>query len=73
MFEPVRNPRGVLAALQGACERWPDQRVMQVVVNALGNDPFYVEDEEAIEKLVEYATFTGVETRTPSTKGAQDG
>lgn len=55
MAEPIRNPASVLAALKGACEAHPDQRVMQVVVNALGEDPFYVEDAEAVEALVAYA------------------
>lgn len=55
MPEPVRMPAEVISALMAACSRHPSQRVMQVIVNALGIDPFYVEDEDAIRKLYEYA------------------
>jgi hypothetical protein len=51
-----RNPALVLVALQQAVEAYPDQRVMQVIVNALGEDPFYVEDTDAAAALYSYAT-----------------
>lgn len=54
-MDPVRNPGGVIASLAEACVTYPDQRVMQVIVNALGTDPFYVEDDEAIKALMAYS------------------
>jgi hypothetical protein len=53
----VRRPDVVLLALRAACARHPEQRVMQVIVNALGTDPFYVEDTDAAHKLADYAAF----------------
>lgn len=47
--------REVIRALKTACAAHPEQRVTQVLVNALGSDPFYVEDPEAARKLYEYA------------------
>lgn len=44
----------VLIALKAACVAHPTQRVTQVIVNALGTDPFYMEDEEAEELLIKY-------------------
>lgn len=52
--ESFRSPSAVLAALKAACEAHPDQRVMQVIVNALGPDPFYVEDAQAIQRLNDF-------------------
>lgn len=54
-MEPVRYPEGVLRALMAACASHPDQRVMQVIVNALGPDPYYIEDSEALVLLTKYA------------------
>lgn len=45
----------VADALVAACDAHPEQRVMQVLVNALGVDPFYVPDDEAARKLYAYA------------------
>lgn len=56
-----RSPDFVLAALSAAVIAHPDQRVMQVVVNALGTDPFYVEDQDAALKLKDYALQTYLE------------
>lgn len=55
MAEPVRCPSAVMTALGVACRAHPDQRVMQVIVNALGVDPFYVEDMDAHNALLAYA------------------
>ena len=60
MPAPKRQRTEVLDALLRACLAHPEQRVMQVVVNALGTDPFYVEDPDAVRKLQDYA-FTGQE------------
>lgn len=54
-MEPVRSPTRVIRALEVACAAHPSQRVMQVIVNALGEDPFYAEDEDAESMLYEYA------------------
>lgn len=54
MAEPIRRPDAVLSALKAACDAHPDQRVMQVIVNALGTDPFYVEDCDAALTLSDY-------------------
>lgn len=50
-----KRPHAVTAALLGACAAHPQQRVAQVLVNALGTDPFYMNDDEVIRKLNEYA------------------
>lgn len=42
-------------ALEAACQRHPEQRICQVLVNALGEDPFYLDDNEAIKKLYAYS------------------
>jgi hypothetical protein len=55
--QPHRDPNAVLLALKAACLAHPDQRVTQVIVNALGEDPFYVENEKAAAKLADYAMF----------------
>jgi hypothetical protein len=54
---PPREPKSVLIALEAACRAHPSQRVAQVVVNALGADPFYVEDDEAASELYKYAAL----------------
>jgi hypothetical protein len=54
MSKPERRPDAVLRALREACAAHPDQRVMQVVINALGVYPFDVEDEDASAKLDAY-------------------
>jgi hypothetical protein len=55
MREPKRAPGAVIAALHIACAAHPDQRVMQVIVNATIPDPFYIEDDEAAALLLDYA------------------
>lgn len=45
----------VVHALEVACQAHPSQRVAQVIVNALGRDPFYMDNEEARERLYDYA------------------
>ena len=52
---PPRDPRAVIGALTAACAAHPDQRVTQIIVNVLGEDPFYVEDDDATELLFAYA------------------
>lgn len=52
---PDRNPDAVIDALRAACAMHPTQRVMQVIVNAIGVDPFYVEDDHAAKRLNAYA------------------
>lgn len=49
------HPEAFAAALKAACIAHPQQRSCQVIVNALGLDPFYMEDSEAINKLFAYA------------------
>jgi hypothetical protein len=43
-----------LAALNAAMAAHPQQRAAQVIVNALGTDPFYLDDYEATQKLWKY-------------------
>lgn len=45
----------VIRALEVACQAHPSQRVGQVIVNALGEDPFYLDNDEALERLNAYA------------------
>lgn len=45
----------MLGALRVACASHPTQRVAQVLVNALGPDPFYIEDVDARTLLYDYA------------------
>ena len=47
MRDPQRIPL-LLARLQKAWETVPDWRLCQLVLNATGDDPFYVEDEQFI-------------------------
>lgn len=54
-MKPVRAPIPVLSALSAACRAYPDQRVAQVIVNALGTDPFHVDDITAADLLSKYA------------------
>ena len=44
----------VVRALEAACMAHPTQRVGQVIVNALGTDPFYLDNDEAHAKLADY-------------------
>ena len=53
--KPVRILGEVMRALSAASCAHPDQRVMQVIVNACGTDPFYLEDEEATRLLFDYS------------------
>lgn len=63
MFDPVRNPEGVLQALAAACKAHPDQRVTQVIVNAVHrDDPFYIEDDVCTAALWAYAATGGSQT-----------
>lgn len=32
-------------------EKYPDWRFGQLVVNMFGNDPFYIEDEQSLERI----------------------
>lgn len=54
----------LLVTLREAQERWPDQRVCQVIANATGRaDPFTVEDEGLQAALERYARLPRVETK----------
>lgn len=50
MRDPNRIPI-ILKQLEKEWKRVPDWRLGQLIVNAVGNDPFYVEDAELIEKI----------------------
>lgn len=54
-----RKPREVIEALTGAHEKCPDQRVYQIIANALElagitYDPFFVEDPVLLQALNDY-------------------
>lgn len=52
--EPMRDPNRIadfMDELERAWSRVPDWRFGQLVVNVLGADPFYVEDDKALEKF----------------------
>lgn len=55
MKKPIRHPDAVVEALKIAIKAHPDQRVMQVIVNACGEDPFYRDDLNAVSELIDYA------------------
>lgn len=59
MSDPKRNPERVLRALAAYLAAFPEMRVGQAVANnlpvALGNDPFYVEDDD-LATLLECST-----------------
>ena len=45
----------LLEVLASAWSHEPHQRLCQLIVNATGrNDPFYVEDDDLAEALIEY-------------------
>lgn len=48
------KPDAVAAALKAACQCYPEMRTAQILVNALGRDPFYLEDEDMIVGLYAY-------------------
>ena len=55
MIQPKRNPQAVLAAIKHALAVAPDLRVGELIVNALGSDPYYIADDEAAKAIVEWA------------------
>ena len=55
MIQPKRNSQAVLAAIKHALAVTPDVRVCQLIVNVLGADPFYFEDDAAAKAIVEWA------------------
>ena len=56
MSYPQRSkPAGFDSALRAAQLNHPEQRTCQILVNALGEDPFYMEDAQAIVLLYAYA------------------
>lgn len=52
MNEPSK---AFMEALNAAMHAHPNQRAAQVIVNALGPDPFYVSDDAATTSLWAYA------------------
>jgi len=53
----MRDPERIDVFCQKLAELWhkvPDWRFGQLVCNTLGYDPFYVEDDVAIEKIKEF-------------------
>ena len=53
----MRDPERIDVFCQKLAELWhkvPDWRLGQLVCNTLGYDPFYVEDDVAIEKIKEF-------------------
>jgi hypothetical protein len=53
--EHMRNPDGipvVLSALKRVWRKVPDWRLCQLIVNITSSDPFYVEDDKFLEKLL---------------------
>lgn len=58
----------ILSVLREAWHTHPNQRLCQLIVNAVGlNDPFYVEDYDARQSLAVYARLVRAE------KGERDG
>lgn len=53
MRDPNRIPE-FLAELERVWSAQPDLRFGQLVVNLFGDDPFYIEDEDAMTKLRNY-------------------
>jgi uncharacterized protein YihD (DUF1040 family) len=53
MRDPTRIPR-ILARLQAVWEKHPDMRLGQLIVNAAGVDPFYIEDEKLAYMIEEF-------------------
>jgi uncharacterized protein YihD (DUF1040 family) len=53
MRDPKRIP-AILARLQAVWEQYPDLRLMQLIGNVLPDDPYYVEDGEALRRLEEF-------------------
>jgi hypothetical protein len=50
----MRDPARIDKVLAAVKERWildPDQRFGQIVVNVLGADPFYIEDDVILQKF----------------------
>jgi hypothetical protein len=60
------KPDAFAETLRVAQELHPTLRTCQILVNALGTDPFYLEDDEAIERL--HAWISG-----PGAWGGPDG
>jgi hypothetical protein len=59
---PKLHTSETIMALVSACSKHPEQRVMQVIVNALGSDPFYIENADAEAKLIAYAAIASGQT-----------
>jgi len=52
---PPRDPSRIEVVLQAIRLVWeaqPDTRLCQLIVNVAGRDPFYVEDNELVDKLL---------------------
>lgn len=50
----MRDPKRIhefLSELESVWSQVPDWRFGQLVVNVLGIDPFYIEDDKALEKF----------------------
>lgn len=58
----MRDPKRIDPFLKRLSAVWkanPDLRLGQLVVNALGPDPFYVEDDDLLRRLEEYTKSPG--------------
>ena len=58
--EEMRNPGDVVKAIKRANEKFPEQRICQLLSNALelagyGGDPYYVEDDVLVTALYSYS------------------
>lgn len=42
-------------ALASVWSRYPDMRFGQLIVNVLGTDPFYIEDDKSLELIEKFA------------------
>lgn len=53
MRDPSRIPK-TLERLMKVWEKSPDLRLMQLIINVTGIDPYYVEDEKLIEMIEKF-------------------
>jgi hypothetical protein len=58
-MEQRSKPDAFAEALRVAQELHPTLRTCQILVNSLGTDPFYLEDDEAISRIYAYVNGVG--------------